>query len=160
MTKLRRVSANNTDEAREVAISGESQVSGTMITMSVDRPLEAWPSEVDFITYARDDNGSVIESSRVVWRGTVEGHTSLKATRVGGATNVLPAYGHFATVVPSHVWANDIVDTLRANIADDGAAGLRRQDGGNPLVFSIGASSSSPTPSAIPGRTIVFLKPL
>lgn len=154
MSVFRRVSSLDTQEALEVNVNSASANPNGTYGISVSN-ISTWPDEVDFITYARDSDGSLDESSRVVWTGTKDDDTFITATRVGENTTYIPGPDDFATVVPTHYWSNNIVDGIKANIVDDGTQGLLSL-GGSPLLFKVGGTQ----PVAVPGRTIIYFRPI
>jgi hypothetical protein len=160
MGKFRRVSATNAAEAQEVQVSGAVDNGNGTYGITVGN-ISSWANnngngdELDFITYARDVNGNVDESTRVVWNGTKVSNTYITAKRVGGSATYLPDATGFAAVVATHFWANEMVEQLRLCLPDDGRAGIKSTTG-NPQVIIISASQ----PSSITGRTVIWLKPL
>lgn len=154
MSVYRRVSATDTSEATEVQVSGAVENPDGTITITTG-DITSWPSECDFITYARDEDGKVDESTRVVWYGNKDDSTNVTARRVGGSETYLPDSLNAATVVPTHLWANHMVGGLMECLPQDGKKGINAVSG-NPLVFSVGKTK----PAAIAGRTVVWLKPL
>jgi hypothetical protein len=154
MSVFRRVSATDTAEAIEVAVSGSYVNPDGTIGLSVGN-ITSWPDEVDYMTYARKQAGEVDEATRVVWLGHKDSNDYLIGTRTGGSASYLPDSTNFATVVPTHRWANDMTDSLNSNLAPDGERGIL-VDGAGPLVFAV----SDTEPSPIAGRTILWLRPL
>lgn len=154
MSKFRKVSSSNFDEAGEVQVAGAVLNPDATYSITLG-DVSAWPAEVDFITYGRDVESKVDEKTRVVWYGNKIDDTTIKASRVGGQTGYVPGPTNFATVVPTHYWANQMVEGISASVPADGAGGIVPVSG-NPVMFSVGATP----PSAIAGRTVVWLKPL
>jgi len=155
MNTYRNVSESNAAEASEVLVNGVIFGPNDKITISTTSTA-TWPTEVDFITYARDVDGDVDEDTRVVWSGTKQDDTHIEAQRTGGSPSYVPDSTNMATVVPTHKWANDIVNGIRQNLASDGEMGINTIDGIDPIVISIGQTEPQP----IPNRTILWLRPL
>lgn len=154
MGSFRNVSASRTGEASEVQVSGAiGNPDGTYGISLGD--ISSWPEYVDFITYARDEDGKVDENTRVVWTGRKADNSNVTASRVGGRESYVPDASNMATVVPTHCWANDITDALMACLPDDGENGFIGHDG---KIYSV--STSNVQPSAVEGRTILWFKPL
>jgi hypothetical protein len=156
MSKYRKVSALDTAEALEVQVTGAVENPDATLTLTVGS-IASWATETDFITYARDpDTNAVVESSRVVWRGTKVDNTNITATRTGGSlTDDLSDGGYFATVVPTHLWANDLAGGVGACLPADGLNGIKSADGDD-LAFIV----SETQPEPIADRTIVWLRTL
>jgi hypothetical protein len=154
MGDFRRVSAVNDTEAREVIISGTTGPTDGKFGITTGN-IAAWPTECDFITYERDSDNIINEASRVVWIGTKVSDTYIEASRVGGSSTHVTAGGEYATMVPSHYWANSLVDQLNRTLASDGKPGVKGVNNVNYLIHA-GASQ----PAAVAGRTIIWLKPM
>lgn len=154
MDKLRKVAASGQTEALEVLLSGAVLNADGSYNITVGS-VATWPTDVDFITFARTSDGKVDEATRVVWLGSKVDDTNIKATRTGGSTSHVPAANEFATVVPSHRWANDLIEGITASLPLDGTGGIKAVDG-TPVVIAI----SDTQPAPISGKTIIWLRPL
>jgi hypothetical protein len=154
MSDFRRVSADNLIEARETMIVSAIPVDVNTYGITVN-DVQDWNEECDFITYGRDDNGEISEASRVVWSGTKVNSTYINAVRVGGSQSAVPEVGHFISPVPTHYWANSLVDQLNKCLSSDGSVGIK-DNAGNDVVFSI--DSIEPSPKE--GRTIIWFERL
>jgi hypothetical protein len=156
MGRFRRVSSSDLAEAIEAhVVASVDNLNGTYgITVT---NISSWPDEIDCITYARNPvTGDLDEQTRTVWTGVKDDSTHVTVSRVGGPSlgdNLDSTY--FITVVPTHVWANNIVDALSLCLPDDGANGVKAANGTN-LAFVV----SSTQPSPIANRTLVWLRPL
>ena len=156
VSRYRKVSATNDGEALEARVLGTVNNSDGSCGISLGN-ISSWPQEVDFITYARDENGALDESTRVVWVGEKENDTYVVARRTGGSEVHVPDATNFATVVPSHCWANDLVSGVEASLPGDGGGGINQAGkAGLPLEFVVSATK----PAAVAGRTVVWLRPL
>jgi len=156
MGRFRRASSSDNSEAFETqVVQALDNGDGTLgITFS---NISTWADECDFITYSRDVNTSEIdEQTRIVWTGVKVDNTHVTATRVGGTApdNQLDG-SYFGTVVPTHFWANNIVEALTECLPDDGENGIRGHDG-NYLSFIVSPNQPSP----VQGRTIVWFRPI
>lgn len=154
MGLLRRVSAADSREAEEVQMSGAVDNGNGTFTLTVGN-IADWNGECDFITYARNDAGTVDEDTRVVWTGTKSNDTTIIATKTGGSNSYIPDSTNVAAPVPTHRWANDLIRQLDFSLPDDGKPGIKMA-GSGAITFMI----SSSQPSAISGRTIIWLKPV
>ena len=155
MDQFRRVSANDSEESVEVNVSGAIKNPDDSYSISMG-DIKSWPEECDFITYARDEQGKVDEETRVVWSGTKDDDTNVTANRTGGSDSYVPGGTDYATVVPTHKWANDLVDGVASSLPQDGNKGLLQAGTGLPLVFVVSATQ----PAAVAGRVVVWLRPL
>lgn len=154
MASFRKVSADNMHDALEVQISGVVNNGDGTFGLTVG-DVSTWSTLCDFITYARAEDGNVDESTRIVWTGEKINDTFINASKTGGSATYNPDSTNYAAAVPTHRWANDIVDALNLSLADDGASGIKSLNA-DPILFAIGSSQ----PAAVAGRTIVWFKPI
>jgi hypothetical protein len=154
MSNFRKVSESDMREAREVSVAGSITNPDATVGITLGN-IQDWSDECDFITYGRTEDGTIDEASRVVWYGNKVSDTFIDAQRVGGSETHLPSPGEFATMLPTHYWANSMVNQLEKCLPDDGLGGILDLNG-RPIQIVI--SPTQPTP--ISGRSIIWLRPL
>jgi hypothetical protein len=151
---FREVAATGAQEALETTVTAAYAEANGTVGLSLG-DASTWPAEVDFITYARGADGGVDETTRVAWLGEKRDDTFVSAVRTGGSPTYMPDATNLAAVVPTHRWANDVAKALGACLPGDGMAGAISLEG-EAVLLSVSATEPSP----VPGRTIVWVRPL
>lgn len=153
MPVYRTVSADNTSEAITVAVASAIERPDYDFTITTDS-LATWPDYPDFITYQRNSDGELDESTRIAWSGRKIDNNNIIATKLT-ESDYIPGSSDYASVVPHHAHSNDMINALAKSLPQDGEGGINMTNG-NPVHFSVGATA----PGAIPGRTVIWFKPL
>jgi hypothetical protein len=154
MSDFRKVSNSNEQESVEVTVSSAIDLTDGTFGITTSN-CSTWPTECDFITYELDAEGRIDETSRVVWYGNRTSDTYIIARKVGGNATAITTAGSFATTVPTHYWANSLVEGIEKRLPDDGRDGIFAKDG---RVVNFIVSSSPQAP--IPGVDLIVFTPI
>jgi hypothetical protein len=92
-------------------VSAARTVDGTSLTCTA---LTNWPTDtqVHFITYSKNADGSKNNSSQLDWKGTVSSSTSITSMVLKNGTDAGNAVGDYVEMGPTASWAEDLYDGL------------------------------------------------
>lgn len=92
-------------------VSAARSVDGTSLSATA---LTDWPTDtqVHFITYSKNADGTKDNTSQCDWKGTVSSSTSITAMTLENGTDAGNAIGDFIEMGPTATWAQDLYDGL------------------------------------------------
>lgn len=99
--------------------SAPRTVGGTSLTATA---LTNWPTgtQVHFITYSKNADGTKDNTSQQDWKGTVSSSTSLTSMALTNGTDAGNAIGDYIEMGPTASWAEDLYDGLTQTLNTDG----------------------------------------
>jgi len=101
-------------------VSAARTVGGTSLSATA---LTNWPTDtqVHFITYSKNADGTKNNSSQQDWKGTISSSTSITAMALTNGTDAGNAIGDYIEMGPTASWAEDLYDGLTKEHDSTGA---------------------------------------